>query len=136
MPDRSRDWFRQAERDLSHAEKSLRDEEYEWACFAAQQAAEKALKALHLFLGQDVWGHVLVRLLEELPFPVPEEIREGAYVLDTYYIPTRYPTGFPEGAPFEHYHRKQAEEAIEHARKILEFVRFKMAEKRGSASGP
>ena len=134
MPDRSRDWFRQAERDLSHAEKSLRDRDYEWACFAAQQAAEKALKALHLFLGQDVWGHVLVKLLEELPFLVPEDIREGAYVLDTYYIPTRYPNGFPEGAPFEHYHVKQAEEAVEYARKILEFVRAKMAETgRGSS---
>ena len=129
MPDRSWDWLRQAEKDLRHAKLSLEGEDYEWACFASQQAAEKALKALHLYFGQEVWGHVLVRLINELPFSVPERLKEMAYVLDTYYIPTRYPNGFPEGSPFEHYGRRQAEEAIRYAGEILAFVRAKMAEK-------
>jgi HEPN domain-containing protein len=30
---------------------------YDWACFISQQAAEKALKALSLFLGGEAWGH-------------------------------------------------------------------------------
>lgn len=34
------------------------------ACFAGQQAAEKAVKALHLSLGQEAWGHVIARLLQ------------------------------------------------------------------------
>ncbi|QJA05650.1 HEPN domain-containing protein [Thermosulfurimonas marina] len=46
MPDRSRDWFRQAEWDLAHAEKDLGDGYYEWACFSAHQAAEEVLRAL------------------------------------------------------------------------------------------
>ena len=51
MPNRSPDWFAQAERDLEQARASERDARHEWACFAAQQAAEMALEALHLSLG-------------------------------------------------------------------------------------
>ncbi len=40
---------------------------YEWACFSAQQAAEKAVKALYQELGIDVWGHSIWRLLDRLP---------------------------------------------------------------------
>lgn len=45
---RSGDWLAQAERDLAQAESSRRQGHHEWACFAAQQAAEKAVKALNL----------------------------------------------------------------------------------------
>jgi len=67
MPDRSRDWLNQARRDLEQAEDSRRAGRHEWTCFAAHQAGEKAVKALHLSLGQDAWGHVIARLLGELP---------------------------------------------------------------------
>ncbi|RMF29654.1 MAG: HEPN domain-containing protein [Chloroflexi bacterium] len=126
---RSQDWFRQAERDLEQAEDARQAGRHEWACFAAQQAAEKAVKALHLSLGQEAWGHVVARLLRELPdpIPVPDHLVDRAKVLDNFYIPTRYPNGHPEGAPFEHYGPLQSEEAIRHARAILEFVRLQMA---------
>jgi HEPN domain-containing protein len=52
---------------------------------------------------------------------------ERARVLDTFYIPARYPNSHPEGAPFEHYGTLQSEEAIEHAGQILDFVRAQMA---------
>ena len=48
MTDRSQDWLAQAERDLDQARASRNDGRHEWACFAAQQSAEKAVKALHL----------------------------------------------------------------------------------------
>lgn len=67
MPNRAGDWFGQAERDLAQAEDSRRAGRHEWACFAAQQAAEKAVRALHLRLGQEAWGHVVAVLLHELP---------------------------------------------------------------------
>ncbi len=47
MPTRAPDWMKQAIRDLEHAEESRRTGRHEWACFAAEQAAEKAVKALH-----------------------------------------------------------------------------------------
>src|SRR3990167_10101718 len=93
MVSRAADWFRQAERDLAQAEDSRRAGRHEWVCFAAHQAGEKAVKALHLHLGQEAWGHVVARLLRELPARagLPEALVEQGRVLDTFYVPTRYP---------------------------------------------
>ena len=129
MPDRSQDWFNQAQRDLEFAVQAARSGFHEWACFVAHPAAEKALKALHLRSGQEAWGHLLARLLRELParINVPPELMESARVLDACYIPSRYPNSYPEGAPYQHYGPRQSEEAIAHARAIVEFVRTQMA---------
>ena len=129
MAYRARDWLNQALRDLEQAQDSRNAERHEWACFAAQQAGEKALKALHLHLGQEAWGHVCARLLQELPaeIAVPDGLGDKARVLDTFYIPPRYPNSHPEGAPYEHYGALQSGEAIAYAGEIVEFVRTQMA---------
>jgi HEPN domain-containing protein len=127
MADRSRDWFSQAERDLDQAKASQKDGRHEWACFAAQQSAEKAAKALHLWLKQEAYGHMVARVLKELPVFVPAHLIEKAKVLDGFYVPTRYANGHPEGAPFEHYGIMQSRDAITYASEILEFVRSQMA---------
>lgn len=129
MAQRSNEWFQQALRDLEQAKDSKVAGRHEWACFIAQQASEKAVKALHLYMGQEAWGHVIAKLLQELPdtVNVPKELIEKAKVLDNFYIPTRYPNSHPEGAPFEHYGPLQSEEAIKYASEIIEFVRSKMA---------
>lgn len=129
MPNRAPDWLAQATRDLDHAEDSRRSQRHEWACFAAQQAAEKAVKALHLSHAQEARGHVVAKLLRELPASVrlTDDLVDKARVLDGFYIPTRYPNSHPEGAPFQHYGSLQSEEAIRYAREILEFVRTQMA---------
>jgi HEPN domain-containing protein len=127
MSDRSKDWLAQAEKDLDQAKSSQTQGRHEWACFAAQQSAEKAVKALHLFRGQEAWGHVVAKLCQELGPDVPEALIDKAKVLDNFYVPTRYANGHPEGAPFEHYGKLQSEDAIRYASEILEFVRHKMA---------
>jgi HEPN domain-containing protein len=127
MANRSADWLAQAVRDLEQARSSEREGRHEWACFAAQQSAEKAVKALHLARGQEGWGHVVARLLKELPLSVPTELIEKGKVLDNLYVPTRYANGHPDGAPFEHYGALQSEQAIRYAGEILEFVRSQMA---------
>jgi HEPN domain-containing protein len=129
MPNRQHDWFNQAIRDLEQARDSQRDGRHEWACFAAQQSAEKAVKALHLHFGQEARGHVVAKLLQELPpsVDIPTLLIEKARVLDGFYIPPRYPNGHPEGAPFEHYGPLQSEEAVRYASEIAEFVRAQMA---------
>jgi len=127
MPNRSRDWMSQAIRDFEQARSSQREGRHEWACFAAHQSAEKAVKALHLSMGQEAWGHVVARLLLELPVPVPEELVEKGKILDNFYVPTQFPNGHPEGAPFEHYGRMQSEKAIQYAGEIIEFIRVQLA---------
>ncbi len=129
MPNRSRDWMQQALRDLAQAQDSKKAERHEWACFAAQQAAEKAVKDLHLHAGQEAWGHVVATLLVELPraMVAPEDLIEKGRVLDNFYIPARYPNSHPEGAPFEHYGPLQSEQAVRYAGEIVEFARSQMA---------
>ena len=129
MSNRANDWFNQAQKDLEQAEDSRKNGHHEWACFAAQQAAEKAVKALHLGIGQEAWGHVVARLLSEIPgeMRVPKDLIEKGHILDNYYIPARYPNSHPEGAPYEHFGTLQSEEAIKYAREIIEFVRIQMA---------
>ena len=129
MAGRANDWFRQAERDYEQALASRKDGRHEWACFAAHQAAEKAVKALHLHHGQEAWGHVIAQLLGELPdsAAAPGDLIERAHVLDNGYIPTRYPNAHVAGAPFEHYGPLQSQQAVEYAGQILEFVCLSMA---------
>ena len=129
MSNRATDWLAQSRRDLEHAEDSQRAGKHEWACFAAQQAAKKAVKALHLALGQEAWGHVVARLLRALPedIAVGDDLVDKGRVLDGFYIPARYPNGFPEGAPFEHFGPLQSDEAIGYAREIIDFARDHMA---------
>lgn len=129
MADRSQDWYRHALLDLDQARDSQSAERHEWACFAAHQAAEKAVKALHLHHGQEAWGHLVARLLEELPeeLSVPAELADRGRVLDNFYVPARYPNGHPEGAPFEHYGLLQSGEALRHADAIVAFAGAAMA---------
>ena len=129
MVSRVRDWLNQAVRDLEQAEDSRAAARHEWACFAAQQAAEKAVQALHLHLGQEAWGHVVARLLQELPdsLAVPPDLVDKGRVLDNFYIPARYPNSHPQGAPFEHYGTLQSEAATSYAREIIDFARSQMA---------
>lgn len=124
MPQRHEDWLRQAERDLSHAKHALEDKDYEWTCFSAQQAAEKGLKAVYESLHKSAKGHSILGLLDGLrELKIPEEFYSYARILSRYYIETRYPNGFPEGAPFEYFDEKLAKEAIDAAEKILEWCR-------------
>jgi len=51
------DWLKEAEADLKHAKDSLKLESYHWACFAAQQSAEKALKAFVMVISRKRPSH-------------------------------------------------------------------------------
>lgn len=126
MSSRAADWFRQAEADLDHARHALQDTHYEWACFAAQQAAEKAAKAAHAALGQEAWGHVVTELLDALRPSAPgidDELLDRARALDKLYIPTRYPSGLAAGAPADFYTRPEATRAIADAEAVLAICR-------------
>lgn len=98
---------------------------FEWAAFAAQQAAEKALKAVILANGGEPWGHLLTALVDALPgqLATPPEIGDGARRLDKHYIPSRYPNGFASGFPGQLYTRGEADGAIADAASIIEFCR-------------
>jgi len=122
---REMDWLKQAEKDLIHSENSIKMADYEWACFAAQQSAEKALKALYeknnlIALGHSILG--LIKGLEE-NFKIPKNFYSYGRILSRYYIEARYPNGFPEGSPQDYFDEKMAEEALNAAREILQWCK-------------
>ena len=123
MPNRAHDWLAQADHDLKHARNAQQDGDYDWACFAAHQAAEKAVKGLFLALEGEAWGHSLTSLVEDLAkrMSVPDELRQRARQLDKHYIPTRYPNGFDTGASYDYYTDAEARRAIEDAERIYAF---------------
>lgn len=125
MASRAEDWFRQAERDLEHARGAFEDEIFEWAAFAAQQASEKAVKALFQSLGGEARGHSVTQLLSALPPTArPEaDLIELAKDLDRHYIAPRYPNSYPEGAPMDFYTRAEALRAIGTAEQIIAHCR-------------
>lgn len=98
MAQRAQDWLVQAERDLKQARLSASEDLHEWSCFAAHQAAGKAVKAIHLAYGQEMLGHALTRLVRSAPVAVPEQLFDKARILDLYYIPPRYPNAHSEGS--------------------------------------
>jgi HEPN domain-containing protein len=88
-------------RDLRHAEYALREGDYEWAAFAAQQSAEKVFKAPIMSAVGVPWGHSITGLAEAVPedLKLPSAIMDAANRLDKHYIPVRNPNGFAEGYP-------------------------------------
>ena len=129
MPERHADWLRQAKRDVAHARRAAEDEDYEWSCFAAQQGAEKALKAVYQRLGAVAWGHSVTHLLANLPaaYRPQEELVERAKALDKHYIIARYPNGFEQGAPMDYYTRPEAQRSIQDAQAIIHFCEDTLA---------
>jgi len=121
--ERSADWMDQAHGDLDHARHDMDAGYYEWACFSAQQAAEKAVKAVFQRMGAEAWGHSVADLLDELSQTdtSASRLREAALDLDKAYIPTRYPNAHPSGAPRHRYTRGEAERLVNHAQQIVSF---------------
>ena len=129
MPERSSDWLKQAEKDIEKAGLDLQSGFYEWACFTARQAAQKAIKALYEFLNGEAWGHGTKALLEKLPYQDRSELSDDAILLDKLYIPTRYPNGLPQGIPHDYFTKRDANQAIQAASRIYEWCKSKISQK-------
>ncbi len=127
-------WLRTALKNLDSARGDLERGDFNWACFKAHQAAEMALKALLHGLGLPAYGHSLSKLLqriEEADLKASEENMKLAKSLDKLYVPTRYPNAWSEGSPHEYYTEEDADQAIEYAKKLIEWVveRWRQLEK-------
>lgn len=120
------DWLQEAEADLKHAKNCLKLESYNWACFAAQQSAEKALKAFIMAFTRKrpLYTHDLIKLHNEAKskLKLPYEITEHLGELSSYYTLARYPNaGLTR--PSVGISKTQTERAITMAEKVLRAVK-------------
>lgn len=122
----ARRWLAQADSDLAFAELASRERFFAYACFHAQQAAEKALKAFLFARGAEhVVGHSVADLaaecatLDETFSPLVS--RAGP--LDRLYLPTRYPNTLPGGIPAQAFDQSDAEQALGMARLVMTAVK-------------
>ncbi len=127
----ARRWLAQARDDLDFARWVLPgDRFFDKGCFIAQQAAEKALKALLYGDGaRTVLGHSVLDLLRRAlsAHPALASLEQDARLLDRFYIPTRYPNGLPGGSPFESFTRDDLDAAVKMAARILDAVSATLA---------
>lgn len=124
--DKAGGWLKLAEEDLEWAKASFEDKIYRGACFAAQQAAEKSLKAY--LVSRSITTpkiHDLVSLNQGCLKQDKEfsQLEEACNLISPYYLSTRY----PDVAQFEEFSEEQTREVIEQAEKVNDFVKTKIS---------
>ena len=131
-------WRSLAAQDRRLAEQHATDEPNA-ACFHAQQAAEKALKAALVAAADDVPRvHAVTSLLDELggcDVTVDAAVREAASVLDRYYAPTRYPDALGGVDPERVFLERDAREAVKYVDRIIALADA-VVERERQSSGP
>ena len=132
----AKQWLATAEQDYAVALR-LADDMPNVACFHAQQAAEKAVKAaLVARCGDSARDHSIVALLAECTISglsISENLIDDARRLDKFYVSSRFPDALGELDPTTMFGKAEAYEA---ASRSLPFVAFAKNVLRDEAAVP
>lgn len=115
-------WLIQARADLRWTRHLAQEGAHYLVCFLSQQVAEKALKAFLYIQGEprtvscSVWELCLRAGEYDERF---QEHLEAWSLLDTFYLPTRYPNYLPGSIPAHVYNRSTAEGALALAEAVV-----------------
>ncbi|PUA31602.1 MAG: hypothetical protein B9J98_05935 [Candidatus Terraquivivens tikiterensis] len=122
------DWFYEACVDLEEAKDAFSRGRYNWACFAAQQAAEKALKTMYLVARKKRFPKTndLVELYMELEGELTIEGSDKIGLLSSFYEMARYPN-----AGMRRPSRSISKEVAEEMVRLSESIVKKVGEKVG-----
>jgi len=94
LPDDPRVWLKRAKSNLIRARSEIEGVYLEDLCFDAQQAAEKAIKAVLIYRGvRFLYSHDLAELLtlaEKTGEPIPDIVMQAAKIT-RYAVAARYP---------------------------------------------
>jgi HEPN domain-containing protein len=118
-------WLQQAQIDLGWCRHLHEQGAHYLACFLAQQVAEKALKAFLYAQGEElVIGHSVRQLCARAAAydPTFQGSLQRWGILDSYYIPTRYPNGLPDDIPAHVYNEESGESAAGLAGEVVAAV--------------
>ncbi len=121
-------WLQYARQDLETADKMVKEGGfvYRHVCFWSQQAAEKALKAIFVYLQIDYpWRHDLDALRNQLPndWPVKGEYSDLARLTE-WAVEARYPGDWEEAT------LQDAQTACDLARAIVDSITTEFARRR------
>lgn len=117
-------WLRAAREDLEDAEDALSRGRWFRAAFYAQQAVEKAFKALLFKVRREEPPKIctvteLYVLLKEGGFTLPRQLESQLYILNKYYTVTRY-LDAANGLPSESVDEVEARRAVDVAVKVVD----------------
>ena len=113
-------WFGRGTEDLDAARYNREGGHHSQSAFLAQQAAEKALKAVLIAIGLPLRKtHDLVASARQLH--APHGIENACDTLNPHYIEARYPTGLEDK-----YEAEDAREAIEAAAEVVAWARTRL----------
>lgn len=125
-----RRWLEQAQADLEWTRHLFDAGAYYLVCFLAQQTAEKALKAFLYAQGEEmVIGHSVRNLCcRAAAYDVGFRDRTEEWgILDSYYVPTRYPNGLPDDIPARVYNQAAARSALTLAEAVVLYVQTRLS---------
>lgn len=121
---KAREWFKYADEDSQMAEIAMKENgPPNQICFHAQQKAEKYLKGFLEFHGTRFEKQHQLPYLLEMAEVVDEslsELEEDIFLLNRFYIETRYPGNIPE------FSIKEARGAVEAADRVEELISRKV----------
>ena len=119
------EWIKTAEEDLLWGKASFEDGFYSRVCFICHQCVEKSIKGFLYFYDKRIKTHNLTELLT-VCVKIDKEfasLEKYSSKLNPYYLETRY----PDMGDVEKFNKKEfAQEAIEMAEKVLNFVKNKL----------
>lgn len=111
------DWLNSAGDDLKTARTLLENMVFYASAFYSQQAAEKALKAVHIHKLKKISTlHNIVEISREVG--APQEIVDSCRRLNPHYVQSRYPDA-ANAIPADVYDKKIADDLIEKSGKVL-----------------
>ena len=120
-------WLEQANDDLTEAKFSFERGKFSYACFLAEQSAQKSLKGFMIYNKDlNIQIHAISELLKRtVKFNKRfSDLIDRGKELDKYYLGTRYPDALPEPlVPSQSFTKKEANEAVETAQRIFDLVR-------------
>jgi HEPN domain-containing protein len=121
-------WLAQATYDVHAAKESMEAENFEWACFQAEQSAEKALKSVIVFHGKSAPKLHRLGVLIGVVKSVDPRFR-GIHIdiaeLQSYTFTARYPFLIPGNyeTPHDYITKEDADICIKQAEIILNLIK-------------
>lgn len=126
------DWFFFAKSDIETARVATFSGIYHIACFHAQQAAEKLLKAFINYQEKPIpKTHSLLELYDLILVIISgiKQFHAMLNNLDKYYMPTRYPDALPGSLPEGLPSKDHAQQAVKDVEKLYNFISKLVEEK-------